>query len=179
MKHLYDMFIERDVNFLEVNPLVLTADERLCATHAKVRIDHDAYYRQQELVMARDISQMHFKERISRENGLRYINLEGGSIGIIANGAGLAMASMDLLTLYGAKPANFMDLGGQAYHEKVTAALILMQKDEEVDAIFINTYSGIVPADKISVVIREAVLKGWVTKPIVCRLKGSFADGAN
>lgn len=121
---------------------------------------------------------MHFKERISRENGLRYINLEGGSAGIICNGAGYAMASMDLLTLYGGKPANFMDLGGQAYHEKATAALILMQKDEEVDAIFINTYSGIVPADKISVVVREAVQKGWVTKPIVCRLKGSFAEGA-
>jgi len=112
MKHLYDMFIERDCNFLEVNPLVLTYDERLCANHAKIRIDHDAYYRQQELVMDRDISQMHYKERISRENGLRYINIEGGSTGIICNGAGYAMASMDLITLYGAKPANFLDLGG-------------------------------------------------------------------
>ena len=129
--------------------------------------------------MDRDLSQMHYKERISRENGLRYINLDGGSTGIICNGAGYAMASMDLVTLYGAKPANFLDLGGQAYHEKVTAALILMQKDEDIDAIFVNIYSGIVPADKMSIVICDAVQKGWVSKPIVARIKGSFAEGAN
>ena len=175
MKHLYDLFNERDVNFLELNPLILTNAERLCALHAKIRIDQDAYYRQQELYMLRDMSQMHFKERISSESALRYINLEGGNIGIICNGGGYAMASMDLLTLYGGAPANFLDVGGQAYHEKVTAALILMQKDADVDAIFINTFSGIVPADKISSVTHEAVKKGWVSKPIIIRMQGSFA----
>ena len=123
---------------------------------------------------------MDFKERIAADSLLRYVSLDGkGNIGVICNGAGYAMATCDYLESIGSKPSNFTDLGGSAYHEKVTHALILMEKDDDVDSIFINMFCGQLSGDKIAVVVKEAIEKKYCSKPIICRIKGSFADEAN
>ena len=106
--------------------------------------------------MNRDLSQMNYKERIAATDRLCYIDL-GGNIGVISNGSGGSLATNDALRLYGAAPACFVDMGGQAYHEKITATLSLLEKDEAVDAIFINMFCGQLNADKVSVVVRDAI----------------------
>ena len=129
--------------------------------------------------MMKDYSQQHFKERIAMEHKLRYIALqEGGNIGVICNGGGYGMATNDLIKLHGGNSANFMDIGGQAYHEQITAALNLMQKDEEVYAIYINMFGGMVPADKVAIVIADAYEHKFLTKPMIVRLKGNKSTEA-
>lgn len=129
--------------------------------------------------MNSDLSQMPFIERIASHHQLRYIDIEGGNIGVISNGAGYCMATNDLLSQYGAKAANFLDLGGQAYHEKVTSSLVMMEKNENIDSILINMYCGQLPADKVAVVVKEAFEKNYCTKPLVCRIKGTHSTEAN
>ena len=110
--HLYDLFVERDAEVVEINPMLITYDNKLVVNHAKILIDRDSEYRQQELVMQRDLSQQNFKERIGQNAQLRYVHMEGGSVGLISNGAGYSMATCDLLAIHGAKASNFLDLGG-------------------------------------------------------------------
>jgi succinyl-CoA synthetase beta subunit len=110
---------------------------------------------------------------------MRYLHFEKGNIGVISNGAGYCMATNDLLALHGSRSSNFLDLGGQAYHEKVTSSLVIMEKNEDTDAIIVNMYCGQLPADKVAVVIRDAYEKNYCTKPIVCRIKGTNSEEAN
>ena len=178
LKHLYDLFIERDLDRVEINPFVLTADHDLCVATAQMKINHDSVYRQQEMELAQDFSQMHYKERIALNSRLNYIHLEDGNIGLISNGAGMCMATMDLITLHGGAPANFCDLGGQAHHEKITASLVQLEKDNDVKIIYINVFCGQLSADKMALVIREANDKHYVSKPIVIRIRGQGSDEA-
>ena len=122
---------------------------------------------------------MNMNERIAQLSMIKYVKYETGNIGIITNGGGLALATIDHLSAKGGKAANFMDLGGQAYHEKVTESLIMMQKDQLVDVILLNMFCGQLIADKIAVVIKEAYNKGYCKKPLICRLKGAGAEEAN
>lgn len=115
---------------------------------------------------------------MARNHGLRYVHLEDSGdskIGVITNGAGHCLATCDMIKNFGGHPANFLDLGGSAYHEKVLNSLIMMDKDEDVNSILVNVFCGQLSAKKISIVILDAVKKGFVKKPIVCRIKGSFS----
>uniref|UniRef100_A0A7S3CMP5 ATP-citrate synthase/succinyl-CoA ligase C-terminal domain-containing protein n=1 Tax=Strombidium rassoulzadegani TaxID=1082188 RepID=A0A7S3CMP5_9SPIT len=178
VKHMYDLFIERDVEVMEINPITLTSNNELFVNHAKIKIDRDSLYRQQELVMRKDLSQMNYIERISELAQLSLIKFEQGNIGIISNSAGYCMATCDVIASMGGRPANFLDLQGSAYHEKISASLILMDSDKTVDSIFINMYCGQLPADKMAVVVKEAYAKSYCTKPITVRLKGTNSEEA-
>jgi succinyl-CoA synthetase beta subunit len=148
-KHLYDLFIERDADLIEINPLTLLKDGSIVAADAKVTIDDNALFRQAELKAIEDTSQQNYKERIAKSLDLNYIHI-GGNIGCLVNGAGLAMSTMDIIKSYGGEPANFLDVGGSANSEQMTAAIELLDSDPEVKSIFINIFGGILKCDSLA-----------------------------
>lgn len=172
MKQFYQLTLDKDVSQLEINPLVRTADNELIALDAKVNIDSNALYRQPGLVELRDFSQEDEREAKASEHELNYIALDG-DIGCMVNGAGLAMATMDLIKLNGGEPANFLDVGGGATPERVSEAFKLILSSSEVKSILVNIFGGIVRCDLIAEGIIQAVQEVGLTIPVVVRLEGT------
>ena len=171
---LSKMFIERDLSLLEINPLVVTKDGDIHCLDAKVAIDGNALYRQKELAAMRDPSQEDERENKASEFDLTYVALEG-NIGCMVNGAGLAMGTMDLVKLHGGQPANFLDVGGGATKETVSEAFKIILSDENVKAVLINIFGGIVRCDIIAEGIIGAVKEVGVEVPVVVRFEGNNA----
>ncbi|WP_455233834.1 ADP-forming succinate--CoA ligase subunit beta [Thiogranum longum] len=172
---LYRLFDQLDASLVEVNPLVLTADGELLALDAKLDVDDNALYRHAAIGDLRDPTQEDDKERSAREHGLNYITLDG-DIACMVNGAGLAMATMDLIKLHGGEPANFLDVGGGATADRVAEAFKLILSDAKVRAILVNIFGGIVRCDLIAEGIIRAVQEIEVTLPVVVRLEGTNVD---
>lgn len=173
------MFIECDFSLLEINPLVITKQGSLLCLDAKINIDDNALYRQIPLKEMRDASQEDERENRARDWELNYIALDG-DIGCMVNGAGLAMATMDMIKLHGGHPANFLDVGGGATKERVTEAFKIILSDKKVKAILINIFGGIVRCDLIAEGIISAVAEVGTALPVIVRLEGNNADlGAN
>jgi len=173
--NIYDCFMKRDCDMVEINPLVVTKDGALLAADSKVTVDSNATYRQKDLAEQEDKSQQNEKERIASEFDLNYIHI-GGNIGCLVNGAGLAMSTMDIVKSYGGEPANFLDVGGSAEGEQLEMALKLLNDDKDVKAIFINIFGGILRCDNLTQSILKANEKNKFSKPIVLRLKGTNSD---
>ena len=172
---LHRLFTERDASLVEINPLVVTAGGHLLALDAKLVIDDNALWRQEALAALRDETQEEPREREARAHGLSYVALDG-DIGCMVNGAGLAMATMDLIKLQGGEPANFLDVGGTATPERVAEAFKLILADGKVRAILVNIFGGIVRCDVIAEGILEAVRQVDVRVPVVVRLEGTNAE---
>lgn len=169
------MFQECDFGLLEINPLVITKDGNLLCLDAKINIDDNALYRQPELQAMRDASQEDERENRAREWELNYIALDG-DIGCMVNGAGLAMATMDMIKLHGGNPANFLDVGGGATKERVSEAFKIILSDTKVKAILINIFGGIVRCDLIAEGIIGAVSEIGTSLPVIVRLEGNNAE---
>lgn len=176
-KQLWTCFWERDCDMVEINPLVLTTEDVVMAADSKVTIDSNALHRQKELAEQEDKTQDNAKEAHAKQFDLNYIHI-GGNIGCLVNGAGLAMSTMDIIKLYGGEPANFLDVGGSAEGEALTEALKLLNNDQEVRAIFVNIFGGIMRCDSLAASIIEANRQNKFTKPMVLRLKGTNSDKA-
>jgi succinyl-CoA synthetase beta subunit len=172
MKHLYECFMAKDCDMIEINPLIVTDDGNVLAADSKITIDDNARFRQPELVAEEDTSQENYKERIAHSFNLNYIHI-GGNIGCLVNGAGLAMSTMDIIKLYGGNPANFLDVGGSAEDEQMAEAIKLLNNDPEVSSIFINIFGGILRCDALAHSIIMAAEQNKLQKPIVLRLKGT------
>ena len=171
---LAKMFVEKDLSLLEINPLVVTKQGNLLCLDAKINIDESALYRQAELKALRDVTQEDEREVRAKEWDLNYISLDG-EIGCMVNGAGLAMATMDLIKLQGSEPANFLDVGGTATKERVAEAFKIILSDEKVKGILVNIFGGIVRCDIIAEGIAAAVAEVAIEVPIVVRLEGNNA----
>ena len=169
------MFVECDLALLEVNPLVVTGDGRLVCLDGKINIDDNALYRQPRLAAMRDPSQEDAKENRAREHDISYVALDG-NIGCMVNGAGLAMATMDIIKLHGGNPANFLDVGGTATAARVTEAFKIILADDNVKGVLVNIFGGIVRCDLIADGIIAAVKEVGVKVPVVVRLAGNNAD---
>ena len=169
------MFKEKDLSLLEINPLVVTKEGNLLCLDGKVNVDSNALYRQPDLVAMRDKTQEDAREIEASEWDLNYVALEG-NIGCLVNGAGLAMATMDIIKLSGGQPANFLDVGGGATAERVAAAFKIILSDSSVKGILVNIFGGIVRCDLIAEGIIQAVQKVNVTVPVVVRLEGNNAE---
>ncbi|CAN8139071.1 succinyl-CoA synthetase subunit beta [uncultured Thiomicrorhabdus sp.] len=175
MNKFYKLALDKDVSQLEINPLIRTAENNLVALDAKVNIDSNALYRQPELVSMRDFSQEDEREAKASEHQLNYIALDG-DIGCMVNGAGLAMATMDLIKLNGGSPANFLDVGGGATPERVAEAFKLILSSSEVKSILVNIFGGIVRCDLIAEGIIQAVQEVGLEIPVVVRLEGTNVE---
>ncbi len=175
LMNLYKMFVEKDLFLLEINPLVVTKQGDLICLDAKINIDDNALYRQVKLREMRDTSQEDEKENIAQQWNLSYISLDG-NIGCMVNGAGLAMATMDLIKLNGGNPANFLDVGGGATKERVTEAFKIIVSDKNVKGILVNIFGGIVRCDLIAEGIISAVAEVGIEVPVVVRLEGNNAE---
>lgn len=175
LTHLYRLALQKDLSQVEINPLVVTADQQLVALDAKVNIDPNALYRQPGLLTWRDLSQEDEREAKASEHQLNYIALEG-NIGCMVNGAGLAMATMDLIKLNGGEPANFLDVGGGTTPERVAEAFKLIVSSSEVKAILVNIFGGIVRCDLIAEGIIQAVKEVGLNIPVVVRLEGTNVE---
>jgi len=174
LKALYETFIKTDASLIEINPLILTKADQFLALDAKMTLDDNAVYRQQDIAKDYDSSQDDPKEVMARDNDLSYIALDG-KIGCLVNGAGLAMATMDLIQYAGGSPANFLDVGGTATEERVTKAFQIILQDPSVNVIFVNIFGGIVRCNVIAQGIMEAVKKTGLKCPVVVRLQGNQA----
>jgi succinyl-CoA synthetase beta subunit len=175
MMSLGKMFVECDLSLLEINPLVVTKGGQLICLDGKINIDSNALYRQPKLKSMRDTSQEDARENRASDWELNYIPLDG-SIGCMVNGAGLAMATMDVIKLHGGEPANFLDVGGGATKERVSEALKIILSDEKVKGILVNIFGGIVRCDLIADGILAAVKEVDVKIPVVVRLEGNNAQ---
>ena len=175
LKGLYKLFKENDLALLEINPLVVTADGKLFALDCKMSVDDNALYRQKALAEQRDWSQEDSKEATAHHAGLNYIALNG-NIGCMVNGAGLAMATMDLIKLHGGMPANFLDVGGGATAETVAKAFKIILADNNVKAILVNIFGGIMRCDIIAEGIITAVKEVGMQIPVIVRLEGTNVD---
>ena len=169
---LYTLFVRHDASLVEINPLVLTKGGDLLALDAKINLDDNALYKHPELVELRDPSQENEREARAKQLDLNYIKLNG-SIGCMVNGAGLAMATMDLIKLHGGFPANFLDVGGNATVHRVTQAFKLLLSDGSVEAVLVNIFGGIVRCDLIAEGVIDAVRDVHVRVPVVVRLAGT------
>jgi succinyl-CoA synthetase beta subunit len=174
---LYRLYIEKDLSLVEINPLIVTRAGALVALDAKINVDANALPRHPELARLRDASQEDPMERRASEHDLNYVSLDG-NIACMVNGAGLAMATMDLIKLHGGEPANFLDVGGGATAERVTAAFELILSNPKVRAVLVNIFGGIVRCDLIAEGVITAVKKVGVRVPVVVRLEGTNADKA-
>ena len=172
MHGLYKLYTERDLSLVEINPLVLTRDNHLLAIDAKINVDENALYRQPELDSLRDPEQEDEKELQASQHGLNYVSLDG-NIACMVNGAGLAMATMDLIKLHGGEPANFLDVGGGTTAEKVAEAFKLIISEKKVEAILVNIFGGIVRCDLIAEGVIRAVKEVDLSVPVVVRLEGT------
>ncbi|WP_028486713.1 ADP-forming succinate--CoA ligase subunit beta [Thiomicrorhabdus chilensis] len=175
MMAFYKLALDKDVSQIEINPLIRTADNELVALDAKVNIDSNALYRQPGLVEMRDFTQEDEREAKASEHQLNYIALDG-DIGCMVNGAGLAMATMDLIKLNGGEPANFLDVGGGATPERVAEAFKLILSSSEVKSILVNIFGGIVRCDLIADGIIQAVKEVGLSIPVVVRLEGTNVE---
>jgi len=171
---LYKLYLDRDASLVEVNPLIVTQEGNLLALDAKINIEDNALFRHKDLAAWRDASQEDPMERKAAEHELNYVSLDG-NIACMVNGAGLAMATMDLIQLHGGKPANFLDVGGGATKERVSAAFKLILSNSKVTAILINIFGGIVRCDMIAEGIIAAVKEAGVSMPVIVRLEGTNA----
>ncbi|HSM27973.1 MAG TPA: ADP-forming succinate--CoA ligase subunit beta [Thioalkalivibrio sp.] len=171
----FRLFQESDAQLLEINPLVLTADDQLLALDGKLVIDDSAAFRQKEIFGLRDARQRHEAEERAHEHDLNYIRLDG-SIGCMVNGAGLAMATMDLIQHHGGQPANFLDVGGGTTVARVSAAFKLILSDSAVRAVLVNIFGGIVRCDLIAEGIIAAIREVQVNVPVIVRLEGTNAE---
>jgi succinyl-CoA synthetase beta subunit len=174
---LYRLYLDRDLSLIEINPLIVTKSGSLVALDAKINAEANALYRQPALVELRDPSQEDAMERAASEHELNYVSLDG-NIACMVNGAGLAMATMDLIKLHGGEPANFLDVGGTATAERVTAAFRLILSNARVGAVLVNIFGGIVRCDVIAEGIVQAVRQVGVAVPVIVRLEGTNADKA-
>jgi len=175
IRRMYKLYKECDASLVEVNPLVITKSGDVVALDAKISIDSNAIYRQPKLAELRDITQEDEKEREAAAHDLNYVSLSG-DIACMVNGAGLAMATMDLIKLHGGEPANFLDVGGGATKERVAEAFKLVLSNASVTAILVNIFGGIVRCDLIAAGIIEAVKEVGVSIPVVVRLEGTNVD---
>jgi succinyl-CoA synthetase beta subunit len=175
LKGLYEAFMGIDASLVEINPLVVTKENRLKAMDAKVSLDDNALSRHKDLLLLRDEEEENPKEREASDEELNYIKLDG-SIGCMVNGAGLAMATMDTIKLYGGEPANFLDVGGGATKERVAKAFEIILSDEDVRGILVNIFGGIMRCDIIAEGILAAVSKLEIEVPLVVRLEGTNVD---
>ena len=172
---LYRLFVERDASLAEINPLVVTRDGELLALDAKLTFDDNALYRHPEIAALRDPDEEDARERAAKEIDLAYVGLDG-EIGCMVNGAGLAMATLDMIQQCGGRPANFLDAGGGADKDKVKEAFKLILRDERVRAILVNIFGGIVRCDLIAEGIVAAAREIEVSVPLVVRLRGTRAE---
>ena len=171
---LYEIFTTHDANLIEINPLIITGDNQIMALDGKIDFDDNALYRNESILALRDVAQEDEKERSASEYELNYISLDG-TVGCMVNGAGLAMATMDLIEYHGGSPANFLDVGGGTTSERVAKAFEIIQSGENVKAILVNIFGGIVRCDLIANGILQAIEKVGLTLPIVVRLEGTNA----
>ena len=177
IKSIYKMFINTDANMVEVNPLILTKEKKIICLDAKVNFDSNALFRHPEIVELRDLNEEDPTEIEAGKHDLAYIKLDG-SIGCMVNGAGLAMATMDIIKLYGKEPANFLDVGGGASKEKVSAALKIIISDQNVKGILINIFGGIMRCDILAKGVVDAAKEINISVPLVVRLAGTnFKEG--
>lgn len=175
MLGLYKVFVEKDCSIAEINPLVVTGDGKVMALDAKLNFDSNALYRHKDILEYRDLDEEDPKEIEASKYDLSYISLEG-NIGCMVNGAGLAMATMDIIKYYGGEPANFLDVGGGATAEKVTEAFKIILSDPNVKGIFVNIFGGIMKCDIIATGIVEAAKELGLQVPLVVRLEGTNVD---
>ena len=169
---LYRAFVESDASLAEINPLVVSGDDKLLAVDGKIVLDDNALFRHKDLAELRDIQEEAEAERQARQAGLSYVKLDG-EFGCMVNGAGLAMATMDIIKLYGAEPANFLDIGGGAKSDKVAAALGIILSDPHVKAVLFNIFGGITRCDEVARGILEALEAVPTEVPMVARLVGT------
>ncbi|WP_118133318.1 ADP-forming succinate--CoA ligase subunit beta [Oceanicella sp. SM1341] len=172
---LYKLFIEKDLEMLEINPLILTTDGNVKCLDCKMGFDGNAMYRHQDIMSLRDETEEDPKELAASKFDLNYIALDG-EIGCMVNGAGLAMATMDIIKLYGAEPANFLDVGGGATKEKVTEAFKIITSDSQVKGILVNIFGGIMRCDVIAEGVIAAVKEVGLQVPLVVRLEGTNVE---
>ena len=175
IQKLYTAFVEKDMSLLEINPLVVTGDGNLVCLDAKVNFDGNALYRHPEIVDLRDLEEEDPAEIEASKFDLSYIKLDG-TIGCMVNGAGLAMATMDIIKLYGAEPANFLDVGGGATKEKVTEAFKIILSDDNVEGILVNIFGGIMRCDIIAEGVVAAAQELSLNVPLVVRLEGTNVE---
>ena len=175
MRGLYRAYLETDATLAEINPLVITKDKRLIALDAKMIIDDNALFRHPEMMELRDLDVEAPAETEAKKYGLSYIKLEG-DIGCMVNGAGLAMATMDIISQFGGKPANFLDIGGGASATKVAAALKIILSDTNVKVILINIFGGITRCDEVAKGLLTALADIKTKIPVVVRLVGTNAE---
>lgn len=175
MMGLYQVFVDKDCSMAEINPLVVTGDGEVMALDAKLNFDSNALFRQPDIVELRDLDEEDEKEIEASKYDLSYISLDG-NIGCMVNGAGLAMATMDIIKFYGGEPANFLDVGGGATTEKVTEAFKIILSDPKVKGIFVNIFGGIMRCDVIANGIVAAAKEVGVDRPLVVRLEGTNVE---
>jgi len=175
LRKLVKLFKECDASLVEINPLIVTKDGHVIALDAKINVEENALFRQKKLAAMRDASQEDERERKAREHDLNYVSLDG-NIACMVNGAGLAMATMDLIKLHGGEPANFLDVGGGATAERVTEAFKIILSNENVRAILVNIFGGIVRCDLIAEGVITAVKQVDVKVPVVVRLEGTNVE---
>ena len=174
--NLYDAYLGSDAAMLEINPVFKTSDDKILAADCKVNLDDNALYRQKELAMMRDLSEEDPAEVEARKYNLNFIKLDG-NVGCMVNGAGLAMATMDIIKLSGGDPANFLDVGGTANAETVEAGFRIILKDPSVEAILLNIFGGIVRCDRVAQGVVDAYKKiGDIKVPVIVRLQGTNAE---
>ena len=178
IKNLYKMFIEKDASLIEINPLILTKENNIICLDAKVILDDNALFRHPEHLHLRDLKEEEETEIEASKHGLSYIKLDG-NIGCMVNGAGLAMATMDIIKLFGQTPANFLDVGGGASKEKVSEALKLILSDKNVKGILINIFGGIMRCDILAEGVVDAASEIKIELPIVVRLAGTNVEEGN
>lgn len=176
-RKVYNIVIEKDADMVEINPLVRLKNEDVMAIDAKVTIDDNAFFRQKELAEQEDLTNEDPDELAAKKWDLSYIHI-GGNIGCLVNGAGLAMSTMDILQYYGGHPSNFLDVGGSAKGQAMTEAIKIVHDSDEVDAIFINIFGGILKCDELVKSVLEANEQINFKKPIVLRLKGTNFEEA-
>ena len=175
IKSIYKVLIEKDANLIEVNPLILTKNDELLCLDAKINFDDNALYRHPDIASLKDLNEQDPIETEASKHGLDYIKLDG-KIGCMVNGAGLAMATMDIIKLYGSKPANFLDVGGGASKEKVSAAFKIILSDKNVKGILINIFGGIMRCDVLAQGVVEAAKETNLSVPLVVRLAGTNVE---
>ena len=177
IKSIYKMFVKTDANMVEVNPLILTKEKKIVCLDAKINFDSNALFRHPEILNLRDLNEEDPIEIEASKHDLAYIKLDG-SIGCMVNGAGLAMATMDIIKLYGEEPANFLDVGGGASKEKVSAAFKIILSDKNVKGILINIFGGIMRCDVLAQGVVDAAKEININVPLVVRLAGTnFKEG--
>jgi succinyl-CoA synthetase beta subunit len=172
LDHLYRAFVELDAMLVEVNPLIWTADGRVVALDAKVTIDNNALYRHPELAEMRESATQDPQERMAQERGVTYVKLDG-DVGILGNGAGLVMSTLDVVALAGGQPANFLDAGGGSRADEVVTALEVLLSDDKVKALLVNIFGGITRCDEVAEGLLTALERLGATLPIVVRLDGT------